>query len=97
MVTIERRSAEQGSGEIMVAGRGRKTAPPNGPPASGFRFTRSFRLAQFPLEFGDASQQFGQLLQGDHLAFGLPVGLGRVAKPFLPIFDVVHDARLRGD
>lgn len=37
------------------------------------------------------------MLQGDHLPFGLSVGLGRAPEPFFTIGDVTHDSGLSRD
>ena len=36
-------------------------------------------------------------MNGDHLAFGLCIGLRRVSKPFFPFRNMVHDSGLGGD
>ena len=54
-------------------------------------------FGQFLLQFGHTPDQFGQLLNGQNLALGLPVRLSGVTEPFLPVRDVVHHAGLRGD
>lgn len=48
-------------------------------------------------EFVDASEQFGELLQGQELAFHLAIRLGGGTEPLLAFGDVMHDAGLGGD
>ena len=48
------------------------------------------------LQLFHAAEQLGQLLQGDHLPLGLPIGLRGRPEPFLAVRDVVHHAGLGG-
>src|SRR5581483_2339920 len=49
------------------------------------------------LQVTDAADEFGQLLDGEDLAFELAVGYGGCAEHFRAVLDVMHDAGLRGD
>src|SRR5882724_11142590 len=55
------------------------------------------RLGQLLLQFRYPPDEIGQLLKGDDLAFGLAVRLSGITEPLLPLRNVVHHARLRGD
>src|SRR5208337_4018037 len=52
---------------------------------------------QLLFQFGDALEQFRQILDGNQLALGLLVRLRGRAEPFFAVRNVVHHAGLRGD
>jgi len=49
------------------------------------------------LQFGNPFEQLGQLLQSDHLPFGLAIRLRWRPDPFLAVRNVVHDTGLCAD
>src|SRR5262245_27201345 len=67
------------------------------PPSSYKAPHSAFLFARLLFEGGDAAEQFGQVLEGDQLAFGLAVGLRGRAEPFLVVGNVGHNAALGSD
>ncbi len=52
---------------------------------SRFRFSAPFRLCtELPFQCRDAPEQFGQMLNGDKLAFGVPAGCAGMPSHFSP-------------